>query len=562
MAHETAARRRRERQISEILARNGLEALAAAAGHRGPPEAPQTHRWASLVSPDRLRHALEELGPTFIKLGQILSTRADLLPSDYQLELAKLQDAAPQLPGDVVGELVTVELDGPLDQVFASFELEPIAAGSIGQAHAATLSDGTEVVVKVRRPGIVETVREDLEILRNFAARASRRWNRAESYDLTSIVDEFGEGLLAELDYLQEGRNAERFAANFQGDTDVRIPKVFWEKTTSRVLTLERVYGMKINDLVALESAGIDRHDLASRATRVTAKMIFAHGFFHADPHPGNFFIQPDGTIAMIDFGLVGILGELMRDRLAKVLVAVVRHDPDRLARALLALGASTGPVDRALLRNDLGALLAQLEGRALKDVELGPLISQIMEISRRHHLRLPNDLALLLKTFVMDEGLATQLDPGFKLVEALRPYAYRQLASELSPAELVSRLRHFGADVAELGVDLPKQLHRTLEVLATGGFEIHLRAAELDDVVTRAERLTNKIAVSVIAAALINAVAELVASDRTGLPAKRALILPAATGVAAVIATRERTRRRTRRTRPGTSGPDGARLA
>jgi ubiquinone biosynthesis protein len=549
MAHETAALHRRERQIGEILARNGLEAVAAAAGRRDHSEiALPNHRWASLVSPVRLRQALEELGPTFIKLGQILSTRADLLPSDYQLELAKLQDAAPQLAPEVVRDLITAEFDKSLDQAFATFELEPIAAGSIGQAHAATLSDGIDVVVKVRRPGIVETVREDLEVLRNCAVRASRRLKNGEDYDLVGLVEEFGESLLAELDYLQEGRNADRFAADFRGDAEVRIPKVIWERTTSRVLTLERVYGLKITDLVALESAGIDRHDLARRATRVTSEMVFTHGFFHADPHPGNFFIQPNGSIAIIDFGMVGALGQPMRDRLAKVLVAVVRHDPDRLERALVAVGTASGPVDHGRLRDDLAALLGRLEGQTVNDIKLGPLIGQVLAIIRRHRLRLPRDLALLLKTFVMDEGLAMQLDPEFRLAEELRPYAYRHLAFELSPVELASRLKQFGVDVAELGIDLPKQIHRTLDVLGTGGFEIHLRTAELDDVVDRAERLTNKIAISVLAAALIDAFAELAAADRARLPPKRALVLPVVAGVAAAVAASGRNRRRGRR--------------
>jgi ubiquinone biosynthesis protein len=209
MGPETAARHRREREIGEILVRNGLEVVAAATGHGNRSEvAPTSRGWASLVSPDRLRHALEELGPTFIKIGQDLSTRADLLPCEYQLELAKLQDAAPQLLPEVVRDLVTVEIGDSPDRAFASFEFEPIAAGSIGQAQAATLSDGTEVVVKLRRPGIVETVRQDLEILRNCAMRAIRRWSHSASYDLVGLVDEFAQTLLAEGDYLQEGLEA------------------------------------------------------------------------------------------------------------------------------------------------------------------------------------------------------------------------------------------------------------------------------------------------------------------------------------------------------------------
>ena len=261
--------------------------------------------------PAHLRLALEDLGTVFIKLGQFLSTRADLLGDEYQAEeLAMLQDAAPPVPTDVVQDILALELDGDPGTVFASFELKPLAAASIGQAHAATLRDGTDVVVKVRRPGAVEEVAQDLEILHDCAAHASRRWETAARYDLVGLVEEFARTLRAQLDYLPEARNAERFAANFARDQSVLIPRVFWEVTTSRVITLERVRGMNVMDLAALDAAGVDRHELALRATRVAANMICEDGFFHADPHPGDFFIQDTGRIGIIDFGMVGLVDQ------------------------------------------------------------------------------------------------------------------------------------------------------------------------------------------------------------------------------------------------------------
>ena len=242
----------------------------------------------------------------FVKLGQILSTRADLVPPDYQAELAKLQDAAPPVDAEVVGDVLAHEFGSDATAMFATFDFEPLAAASIGQAHAATLPDGTEVAVKVRRPGAVEQIEQDLEILQDLAARAGRHWTAAADYDLVGLAEEFAQTVRSELDYLREGRNAERFAANFADDPDVHIPRVFWEATTSRVLTLERVRGIKVSDLDALDAAGIDRRALAERATRVTAQMVFRDGFFHADPHPGNFFVESAGRIGLIDFGMVG----------------------------------------------------------------------------------------------------------------------------------------------------------------------------------------------------------------------------------------------------------------
>jgi ubiquinone biosynthesis protein len=518
------ARLRRERQIAEVVVRQGFGFLVDVAGpQRGWPFERVAGR-GSVSSPERLRLALEELGPTFVKLGQILSTRADLLPPDYRLELAKLQDAAQHLSPETVSELVSVELGDSLEGAFASFELEPVAAASIGQAHAALLNDGTAVVVKVRRPGAAETIEQDLEILRNCAVRASRRWDRADAYDFPGLVEEFVHTLRAELDYLREGHNAERFAASFAGDSDVQIPRVFWEYTTSRVITLERIEGMKITDLAALDEAGVDRRELALRATRVTAKTVFEDGFFHADPHPGNFFIDPHGRIGIIDFGMVGTLSDRMRDQLAAVAVAVVRRDPERLGDALIGLGSSTHPVDRARLRDDLAGLLDQLDGRGAGDVEVGSIVGEILDTMRRHQLRIPRDLALLLKAFVMDEGLATQLDPDFRLAEALEPYVYRHLLSRLSLSSLATRLKRFGIDAEELALDLPSQIHRALGVLGTGGFDLHLRADELQPIADRAESLVNRIAMSVLAAAAIDGFAELAAANRARIPTTRTL--------------------------------------
>lgn len=466
------------------------------------------------TQPEHLRLALEELGTTFIKLGQVLSTRADLLPPEYQAELATLQDAAPPVPAENVREVLREELASGVEAAFAAFEFEPLAAASIGQAHAARLLDGTEVVVKLRRPGIVDQVQQDLEILENLAARASRRWDAAAGYDLVGLADEFARTLRAELDYLQEGRNAERFAANFAGDPDVQIPRVFWETTTSRVLTLQRIRGMKISDLEALDTAGIDRRALAERATRVTAQMVFQHGFFHADPHPGNFFIQPGGRIAIIDFGMFGTIDDALRERLGALLIALARADADRVAGALLALGVSSGPVSRRGLSDDVAGLLARYSGRGVGDIALGPAISDVLGIVRRHRLRLPRDLALLLKTVVMDEGMAARLDPEFQLATVLGPYAERLIAAQLSPAALVRRLARAGVDVAHLTGELPEHLRHLVDQLQTGGVEVHLRADELEPLVARAERLGNRLVAGVLAAAFINGLAELMAVD------------------------------------------------
>ncbi len=509
---------KRMRQIASTLARHGLGYLVGMLGlerfvpfHKGLLKHPR--RAQPYTQPEHLRMALEELGATFIKLGQILSTRTDLLPPEYLAEFAKLQDAAPTIPLAAVQETIRTELGQPIETIFATFDPAPLAAASIGQAHAATLLDGTEVVVKVRRPGVVEQVEEDLEILQHLAVTASRRWQLADQYDLIGLAQEFAQTLRAELDYIREGRNGERFAANFGDDATVHIPRIFWEASTARVLTLERIRGIKINDLAALEAAGIDRAALAERAARIILKMVFEDGFFHADPHPGNFFIEPGGRIGLIDFGMVGTIDERTQEHLVKVLLAVTSQDADRLADAFLELGVTQQQVDRSLLGRDLESLVSRYYGQALGAIELGPLLQEMLTIVRRHHLRLPTNLALLVKTVVMNEGLGTQLDPTFRFTSVLAPYAQRLMLRQYSPLFWTKRLSQAGLDAAWLGTELPQQLRRVLGELERGDLKMNMHPTDVEPVMRRFEQLVNRLVLAMIAAAFIIGLATLMAS-------------------------------------------------
>jgi ubiquinone biosynthesis protein len=543
----------RQRQIAEVLVRHGLTYLASVLGlerlvaiERGLLGREPRH---SPTRPEDLRLALEELGPTFIKLGQLLSTRADVLPSEYRNELEKLQDAAPPVAAEVIQNIIASELHTSASSAFATFDVAPLACASIGQAHVATLHDGTDVVVKVRRPGVVEEMEQDLEIVQNFAARANRRSRAGARYDLVGLADEFVQTLRGQLDYLQEGRNAERFAANFEGDPSVQIPRVFWDLTTSRVITLERIRGMKITDRAALDEVGLDRHALAERAAQITAKMVFEDGFFHADPHPGNFFVEPTGRIGIVDFGMVGALDDQSREQLGRLLTGFLRQDPDRLASALLALGISKGPVDRARLREDLANLLARYFGRSLGEISLRSALGDVLEIVRRHRLRVPRDLALLFTVIIIDEGLTADVDPDFRFAGALAPFARRQLVAQLSPATAVRRVEQFGMDVAELAIDLPGRVNRLLGAVEAGGLEVHLRTDELDALLGRTERLGNRIAASVLAAAVIDGLGQVVADRRRRRralrPQKLGVGLGALGTIGAYVASRWAIRRR-----------------
>lgn len=422
---------RRAVRFAVVLTRHGLGHLADVIRLRIAPIKRAQHR----PGPDRshagavhVRRAVEDLGPTFVKLGQLISTRADLLPTAYQNELARLQDAAPPEPPGTIDAVLEAELSLPVDVVFARFDPTPIAAASIGQAHAATLADGTEVVVKIRRPHAVATVEVDLAVIEGAAALVARLLPAARRLGVPAVVSELARTLRAELDYDVEAANAERFAADFAGNPAVHVPQVYRHASTGQVITLERVAGIKVSDLPALDAAGIDRPALARRIVDVVLSMVFEHGFFHADPHPGNLFVERDGRLGLVDFGMVGRLGPDTRTLLGRLFIATARADAAALTTQFLALGTATEPVDEAALSRDLASVLATVTGAPLGDFRIGPMLQAELAMVRRYRLRIPPDLALLVKTAAMTESLAAQLDPHFMILPAFAPYAGRML--------------------------------------------------------------------------------------------------------------------------------------
>jgi ubiquinone biosynthesis protein len=375
------------------------------------------------VGPRRLRLTLEALGPTFMKLGQVLSTRPDLVSPAYEAELSKLQDAAPRVAWADIEATVTRALGSAPNRRFAEFTCEPLATASIGQVHAARLEDGTDVVVKVRRPGVVAEIAVDLLLMRR-AARIAALLPAVRRFDPVGLAGEFRATITAELDYLREGKNAERLADEFRTDDRVAFPTIIWERTADGVLTETRVEGAKIDDTAAIARAGLDRAVVAGDFARAYLTMVFVHRFFHADPHPGNVFVASDGVIGFVDFGMVGSVDEATGRGLVTVLSALVNADSRELATALTDLGVATVQRDRAGLEADLDQLLRQYRDVALQDLSLAAVVGDLMEVVRHRDLRLPSRIALLLKTVVMCEGVAAQLDPGFRLIPLLIPYA------------------------------------------------------------------------------------------------------------------------------------------
>lgn len=384
----------RSREIASAFARHGLGWLLAHVGldslvpfERGWLGHPA--RQSPYTQAEHLRMALGELGATFIKLGQALSTRSDLLPEAYVAELSKLQDKAPPVPFPEIYNIIRQELGRLPDELFAAFDPEPLASASIGQVHAGRLEDGRQIIVKVRRPGVAEQVEEDLQILGGMASWAARHTSFGRDYNLPDIVEAFAFTLRGELDYRREGHNIEQFRQNFAEDARVIIPRVYWDYCSGRVLTMQRVGGIKVANVAALDEAGIEQRVVADNAVQLMLRQLFEFGFFHADPHPGNFFVQPDGAIALIDFGMVGRLDQQLQDTLLRLGLAVARQDAQRMADEFYALGIARRDANRVALHRDLDHLLSRYAGRPLQELAAREVTDEVMASAFRHHLQL-----------------------------------------------------------------------------------------------------------------------------------------------------------------------------
>jgi ubiquinone biosynthesis protein len=474
--------------------------------------------------PQRLRLALEELGPTFVKLGQVLSTRPDLLPPAYIAELAKLQDAVSPAEWESIRAQVEDELGAPLKELFAAFEPVPIAAASLAQVHTATLPNGTPVVVKVQRPGIQKTIETDLEILFDLSRLLQERTPLGEIYDLPEVAEEFAATLRSELDFYREGRNADRFRTNFADESFLYIPQVHWDFTTRRVLVLEHISGIKIDDVETLEAAGYDRHCIALHAARMIIKEILEDGFFHADPHPGNFVVMPGDVIGAMDFGMVGHLSHRTRIDLMRLYIVAVQMDEEGIVDQLIRMGVVSGAVDRAGLRRDVTRLLRKYYGLPLGAVRARDVIEEAMPIAFRHHLHLPSELWLLGKTVAMMEGVGLKLAPDFDIFAVSEPYVRRFIWELASPRAWGLPLIKGIGGWAELLNLIPRVGSQLLSRVEREGVEVTISHEGLDQALARMDRLANRLSLSVLLAALIVGLALLIPAfslaEQWGLPA------------------------------------------
>ena len=488
--------------FGDMVRRIGMSAALERTGrmlHWDDPEA-----MAYMAPPERVRCAMQDLGPTFVKLGQVMATRVDLLTPEWTTELGKLQNAVPALPFAQVRPQLVEDLGADPEAVFERLEETPLAAASLAQTHRAWLADGSAVVLKVRRPGIRDTVEADLRLMARLAEIVEERAPDLRRYHPAEVVQQFSASLRRELDFAAEGRNAERIAANFAGHDEVVVPRVYWEWTSERLNVQECLQGIAGTDLAAVDAAGLDRAQLAATGADIVLKMVLEDGFFHADPHPGNIFYLPDGRIGVIDFGMVGRVSEQRRFQIVQLLHGLVERESAPVADVLMEWGEGGGEVDEARLQADVGAFVDQYRGVPLKDLHMGLMLTDVTTILRDNGLSLPPDLALMIKAFLTLEGMGRQLDPDFDMAGAARPFLQRVVLQRYSPRTLLKRGRRTALDAMELVGDLPRELRRLLRTARRGRLHMQVEVTSLKAFGEQVDRAANRLTMGVITAALV----------------------------------------------------------
>jgi ubiquinone biosynthesis protein len=491
---------RRFSQISRVLVRHGFGFVFDVRRDRREKKGLQ-----EFLAPNfgvRLRRTFDDLGPTFVKFGQVLSTRSDILPEGILSELQKLQDTAKPMPAGVAQKIIERELGAPVDELFASFDPVPLGSASIGQVHKAVLLSGETVAVKVQRPEAPGRVAGDLELMRDFAALLDRRFGRGLLMDVGGLVAEFEVVIRRELDFSAEAENARRFAANFAG-TRVVIPGVYLDLSTPRVLTEEFIEGTRFRDVRPLSLTPSERRRVATMGADAIFKMAFEDGFFHGDPHPSNLLLTPSGDLALLDFGMVGYMSQGDIEALSRLFIAVIQRDASAALRGLERLGVGYATEVRGDLVRDLREFLNKYSGLSVGEVTLGQALSELIALARRYRLRMPPVFPLLTKALVTAEGLARSIDPTINVYEVARPYAQRLLSQRFRPRSVVDVVEERAVEYARYAEEMPDQVSLIMTEFADGEIEVQLEHGGLDDLFSSVDVLANRVVFAIVTGAM-----------------------------------------------------------
>ncbi|MFA6545374.1 MAG: AarF/ABC1/UbiB kinase family protein [Limisphaerales bacterium] len=457
-----------------------------------------------LSQSERLRRACEELGPTFIKLGQLAASRTQTLPREFTDELAKLQDQVAPAPFEDIRRVLAEELRRPPDEVFASIEPAPLGSASVAQVHRAVLRSGGQVVLKVQRPGVKALVEVDLDILRHLAAFAEEHLDGWKQHRPVAIVNELARNLERELDFIREAAHLERFTWQFSGEPTIHLPRVHHDLTSARLLTMEFVDGIKASELDALADAQLDRVEIARRIADLVMKQIFTHGFFHADPHPGNIHILPGNRICFLDFGLMGFLDQRTRETFADLVWGISQRNEIAVTHALLKLTEADGEPAQQGLEADVAEFMHQHFYRPAGEMQFGKLVTELFQLTTRNRLRLPPDLFVMLKALSLTEALVRRLAPELNFVAQAEPFMRQARMARYKPRRVLGGLVDFGAEVTELARELPAELRRIAAQMKAGQARIHFQHEGLEPLVSSAERVSNRLSFAIVLASLI----------------------------------------------------------
>ncbi|WP_434512128.1 ABC1 kinase family protein [Desulfitobacterium sp. AusDCA] len=494
----------RYREVASVLARHGFGLILEEMGLTNLLSLPKRiFTRQEEIDPqsmgERLRFALEELGPTYVKLGQIASTRPDILPDFLIRELEKLQDQVTPFPYAEASQIIEQELGKAPLEIFQRFDESPLAAASIGQVYLAVLKTGEEVAVKVQRPQIGQVIQTDLEILMDLASIAERRLEWARYYRLREMAEEFARSLRAELDYSIEGRNAEKIGKQFEDTPEVYIPKIYWNYSSKKVLTLEFIRGIKLSQIDELKALGYDLKTTAENLVKALFKQILINGFFHADPHPGNIFVLPGQVVSLIDFGMVGRLNSEMKYQFSSLVIAMMRKKTRDMIEAVLDMGIVPPEIDMKHLYRDVDALRDKYFDVALSQVHLGEAVNDLFTVAFRHQITIPTDLVMLGKSLLSLEGIVEQLDTEISIIDLAEPYGKELLKERLHPKVMAEKAWDNFRDYADLVVEFPQQLKEFLRGVQGGKIRFEIVTKEMDSFLRKIDRVSNQLSFSII---------------------------------------------------------------
>jgi len=493
----------RYQEISNAFLRNGFSHLVYRLGltkHHLPNKHKETDAQLSKkYAGIKLREVLQGLGPTFIKLGQIASTRRDLVPIEIAEELEKLQDQVSSFSYQQAREMIELELGDTISNLFHSFSEIPLASASIGQVHVATLHTGEQVAVKIQRPDIKPIVETDLEILDDLARIMEEKIAWAKTYQIRKIIEEFSNSLRAELDYQIEGRNSERIAHQFTHNMDIHIPKVHWNLTTKKILTMDFVDGVKVNNNKKLDEEGYNRKIIAERITEAMLHQILIEGFFHGDPHPGNIYILPGNQIAFLDFGMVGRLSEDTKYHFASLVINLQRKNTKGLLKAIAGLGIHTEETNFTSLYNEIDEFVMKYSDIPLSQISIGSALSDLLTIIHHHHIQIPSDLTALGKTLLIIEGVVKDLDPTLSIMDTVKPFGEKLLRHRFEPKKVIKGSWNDLVENIHLLSKVPKSLKDLTTTIQKGKLHFEISVPEFKQFLLRLDKISNRLAFSII---------------------------------------------------------------